>query len=148
MAMTFRGMGSIPKEDVKVENHKVVRWPRREVKKHGLERPRFLPDPLFDHEEEAGVDPEAEKLIRKNALKRSHAETQPESSPAVKKVAVGKPAIRKKGDLRDLYTEVSPEISKKPAARPKPTVLPPNTAAEKKEAESSKAEKRPIDITL
>ncbi|MFS7946874.1 hypothetical protein Hanom_Chr06g00541491 [Helianthus anomalus] len=111
------------------------------VRKRGLERPRFLPDPLSDHEEEAGVDPEAEKLIRKNALKRSHAETQPESSPAVKKVAIGKPAIGKKGELRDLYTEVSPEILKKPAARPKPTVLPPNTAAEKKEAESSKAEK-------
>ncbi|KAM0049889.1 hypothetical protein Hdeb2414_s0008g00291241 [Helianthus debilis subsp. tardiflorus] len=102
--------------------------------------------PLSDHEEEAGVDPEAEKLIRKNALKMSRAETKPESSPIAKKVVVGKPAIGKKGDPRDLYTEVSPNLEEACCAT-KTYSTSPNIAAEEKEAESSKAEKRPVDIT-
>ncbi|MFS7987389.1 hypothetical protein Hanom_Chr11g01022101 [Helianthus anomalus] len=56
--------------------------------------------PLSDHEEETRVDPGAEKLIRNNTLKTSFVEMKFESSPVVKKVVVGNPAIGKKGDLR------------------------------------------------
>ncbi|MFS7968848.1 hypothetical protein Hanom_Chr09g00802331 [Helianthus anomalus] len=37
--------------------------------------------------------------------------------------------------------------SKKPATRPKPTVLPPKAVVEEKKAKSSKIEERPVDVT-
>ncbi|MFS7987661.1 hypothetical protein Hanom_Chr11g01025511 [Helianthus anomalus] len=97
--------------------------------------------------EETGAEPDAEELIRKNALKRSRAEAKTETTPLAKKVATCKP-IGKKGSLRSHYYEASREVSKNPDARLKTTVLPPKTVAERKEAETSKVGEKPLDVAL
>ncbi|MFS7995855.1 hypothetical protein Hanom_Chr12g01122961 [Helianthus anomalus] len=110
--------------------------------------------------EKTKVGPDDEELIRKNALKRSRVVARIESTPPAKKVATSKP-IEKKGSLRSHYFEVSPEVvTKKPATRPKITILPPKTVVAdqgktgegtkvgEKETDAAKVGKQPIDITL
>ncbi|KAJ0683496.1 hypothetical protein HanPI659440_Chr16g0658911 [Helianthus annuus] len=65
--------------------------------------------PTFVHVEETKAEPEAEKLVRKNASKRSRADTGTETTPPAKIAATGK-HNGKKGSLRSHYSEFSPEV--------------------------------------
>ncbi|MFS7968316.1 hypothetical protein Hanom_Chr09g00796001 [Helianthus anomalus] len=109
----------------------------------GSKGPESNTTPTFVHIEETEAELEAEELIRKNASKRSHAETKTETTPPAKKVATGKP-IGKKGSLRTLYTDV---VTKKPDAQPKITVIPPKTfvSDEGKTREVTKADEKGTD---
>ncbi|KAF5822974.1 hypothetical protein HanRHA438_Chr01g0033961 [Helianthus annuus] len=74
----------------------------------GSKGPESGATPTSAHAEEAEEESDPEKLIRKNASKRSREETKSEASPDAKKIAGSKPVIGKKRSLRTLYTEVSP----------------------------------------
>ncbi|KAJ0462472.1 hypothetical protein HanOQP8_Chr16g0638461 [Helianthus annuus] len=65
--------------------------------------------PTFVHVEETEAEPEAEKLVRKNASKRSRADTGTETTPPAKNAATGK-HNGKKASLRSHYSEFSPEV--------------------------------------
>ncbi|KAM0057522.1 hypothetical protein Hdeb2414_s0005g00159131 [Helianthus debilis subsp. tardiflorus] len=100
----------------------------RSSRSAGSKGPDSGTTPTFIHFEETEAGHEAKKLIRKNASKRSRAETGTETTPPAKNATTGK-HIGKKGSLRSHYSEVSPGKDGGEGA------------------EAAKAGKQPIDIT-